>query len=227
MRRIAISDIHGCLDSFKALLQKIELTTADALFLLGDYIDKGPYSKEVIDYIWHLQETGYTVHCLLGNHEQMLLEEYHPRESIYKVYPEALRSFEVQHVREIPEKYIGWMEELDSYLEIEGYILVHAGLSFKNANPLADAKSMIWIRNWQDSIDKKWLAGRKIVHGHTPLHKEKIIKSLTKLEETPAINIDGGCWFTYEGMGNLCALDLDELTVTFQERLEVMAIKKK
>ncbi len=227
MRRIAISDIHGCLDSFKALLQQIELTKEDTLFLLGDYIDRGPNSKGVIDHIWYLQESGHTVHCLLGNHEQMLLDEYHPRESFYRAYPEALRSFGVQHVADIPEEYIEWMEELNVFLEIEGYILVHAGLSFKTNNPLADTKSMIWIRDWQTTIDKEWLGDRVIVHGHTPLYRKKIIKSLSKLEEIPVINIDGGCCFTYKGMGYLCALDLDALTVTFQERVEVMAVKKK
>lgn len=227
MRRIAISDIHGCLDSFKALLQQIELTKEDTLFLLGDYIDRGPNSKGVIDHIWYLQESGYTVHCLLGNHEKMLLDEYHPRESFYRAYPEALRSFGVQHVADIPEEYIEWMDELDAYLEIDGYILVHAGLSFKSNNPLADRKSMIWIRDWQTTIDKEWLGDRVIVHGHTPLYRKKIIKSLKKLEEMPVINIDAGCCFTYKGMGYLCALDLDELTLTFQERMEVMAVKKK
>ncbi len=222
MRRIAISDIHGCLDSFKALLQQIQLTKEDTLFLLGDYIDRGPHSKGVIDHIWHLQESGYTIHCLLGNHERMLLEEYHPRESLYRVYPEALRSFGVQHVTDIPTKYIEWMDGLVSYLEIDGYILVHAGLSFANRNPLKDRKSMIWIRDWYSTIDKDWLGDRIIVHGHTPIYRKKIIKSLSKLEKTPVINIDGGCCFTHKGLGNLCALDLDALTLTFQERVEVI-----
>ena len=222
MRRIAISDIHGCLDSFKALLQQIELTKEDTLFLLGDYIDRGPDSKGVIDHIWHLQETGHTVHCLLGNHEQMLLDEYHPRESFYRAYPEALRSFGVHDVADIPEEYIEWMDELDAYLEIDGYILVHAGLSFKDNNPLADTKSMIWIRDWQKTIDKNWLGDRIIVHGHTPSYRKKIVKSLSKLDKVPVINIDGGCCFNRKGLGYLCALDLDEQTVTFQKRVEVM-----
>ena len=55
MRKIVISDIHGCLNSFKALLYKIVYSKRDELYLLGDFIDRGPDSKGVIDYIWKLQ----------------------------------------------------------------------------------------------------------------------------------------------------------------------------
>ena len=72
-RKIAISDIHGCCKTFKALLNKIKFNSNDELYLLGDYIDRGPDSKGVIDYIWQLQKEGYQVNCLRGNHEQMML----------------------------------------------------------------------------------------------------------------------------------------------------------
>ena len=66
MRKFAISDIHGCLKSFEALLDKIQLSTSDELYILGDYIDRGPDSKGVIDYIWKLEQEGYAVKCLRG-----------------------------------------------------------------------------------------------------------------------------------------------------------------
>ena len=72
MNKFAISDIHGCAKNFKALLDRISLSLGDELYLLGDYIDRGPDSKGVIDHVWQLQKTGHTVHCLCGNHEQRL-----------------------------------------------------------------------------------------------------------------------------------------------------------
>ena len=75
MSKYAISDIHGCIATFKTLLDKIKFSKEDELYLLGDYIDRGPDSKGVIDHIWYLQKSGYQVHCLRGNHENMLLQE--------------------------------------------------------------------------------------------------------------------------------------------------------
>lgn len=60
MRKFTISDIHGCAKTFKALLNRISFSKEDELYLLGDYIDRGPDSRGVIDHIWHLQKTGHT-----------------------------------------------------------------------------------------------------------------------------------------------------------------------
>ena len=54
MSRFAISDIHGCAKTFEALLEQIALTKDDTLFLLGDLIDRGPGSKEVVDKVLQL-----------------------------------------------------------------------------------------------------------------------------------------------------------------------------
>lgn len=59
-----------CLKTFKSLLKKISVSKSDELYILGDFIDRGPQSKGVIDYIWELQKLGYIVHCLKGNHDQ-------------------------------------------------------------------------------------------------------------------------------------------------------------
>ncbi len=73
-RLFAIGDVHGCLHELKNLVeQKLKLRTDDKLVLLGDYIDRGPDSKGVIDYIMTLQKKGFDVVPLKGNHELMLL----------------------------------------------------------------------------------------------------------------------------------------------------------
>ena len=68
--RWVIPDIHGYLNTLKSLIEnRISLTKEDTLYFLGDYIDRGPNSKGVIDYIMSLQDQDYDIHCLRGNHE--------------------------------------------------------------------------------------------------------------------------------------------------------------
>ena len=75
-RLFAIGDIHGCFDSFRKLVEdKIKISNRDKLVLPGDYIDRGKQSKDVIDYIIELQQRGFDIIPLTGNHESMLLDE--------------------------------------------------------------------------------------------------------------------------------------------------------
>ncbi len=225
MRKFTISDIHGCLKSFKALLQKISFSKEDELYILGDCVDRGPNSRGVIDHIWKLQETGYTVHCLIGNHEQMLLYNIEAKDELFGInevrgYPETLLSFDVTQADQIPEAYVRWMKELKYYIEVDQYILVHAGLSFHTSSPLTDKAEMIWTRYWYDGIDRDWLGDRIVVHGHTPSKQLVIKKSIQQLSTIPAINIDNGCCFKGFGLGNLCALELGTRALTFQGYLD-------
>ncbi len=220
MTRFAISDIHGCVQTFKALLQKINFTKQDELFLLGDYIDRGPDSRGVIDHIWDLQNEGFKVNCLRGNHEQMLLDEVLKINEWYNGEPATLASFGVNQNIDIPETYIEWMKGLEYYFELEDYILVHAGLNFLRKDPLADLKEMMWIRRWYDQIDRDWLGKRIIVHGHTPITKREVENYLKIIDQLPVIDIDAGCYYETEGFGNLCALNLDRRELIFQANLD-------
>lgn len=220
MRKFAISDIHGCLKSFEALLDKIQLSTSDELYILGDYIDRCPNSKGVIDSIWKLKQEGYTVKCLPGNHEQMLLnildEASHPYDPGDE---QLLDSFGVNHAMRIPEKYIEWCRQLPYFFEVDEYLLVHAGFDFNGADPLADTHAMMWIRNWRADIDRQWLDGRIVVHGHTPTPRPAIEMYLQTVEYTPEIVIDNGCVYyqRHAQLGSLCALDLGKRELFFQE----------
>lgn len=220
MSRYAISDIHGCIKTFKALLKKLTFKKEDKLFLLGDYIDKGPDSRGVIDQIWKLQNEGFSLNCLRGNHEQMLLDDISKSCELYKGESATLASFEVNQNIDIPKKYIEWMRRLEYYFELDDYILVHAGLNFLRKDPLADLKEMMWVRGWYDQINRDWLEKRIIVHGHTPTKKTVIKNNLKILEHLPVIDIDAGCFSRIEGLGNLCALNLDSKELTFHPNLD-------
>lgn len=74
-RTFIIGDVHGQVELLDALLSHIPLALNDRLVFLGDYIDYGPYSREVIDLLLELlNDSRWTVDCLMGNHEQMFIE---------------------------------------------------------------------------------------------------------------------------------------------------------
>jgi len=223
-RRFATTDIHGCYQSFLALLAQLKLTKNDQLFILGDYINRGPDSKKVIDHIWKMQEKGLSIFCLKGNHEERVVEgydSYHKKGLFYKKAGwKFLQSFEIENFGELPEKYVEWMRNLPLAFETEGYILVHAGLDFKTNRPFEQTKAMNWIRYWYNTIDYKWLGNRIILHGHVRNYRWEIEENFQLMEQLKVLDIDGGCVLSKPGMGYLCAFDLNEKRLIFQECLD-------
>lgn len=198
MRQLVIGDIHGCLPTFEALLEQIALTKNDELYLLGDYIDRGKDSKGVLDSILSLRNQGFKVHCLRGNHEDMTIESIiNDRANATVEWKDAafMKSFGINRMAQIDDRYLEFLESLDYYFEVGNYILVHAGLNFKVENPLSDFDAMLWIRNWHNMIDKDWLVARVIVHGHTPVKVKETEKMLQSLDSFPVVNIDTGAVF--------------------------------
>ena len=74
MKQIAIGDVHGCLKTLDRLLEKLELTSDTHLVFVGDYVDRGPDSREVIDLLVKEPLPGFESAYLLGNHEAFLLK---------------------------------------------------------------------------------------------------------------------------------------------------------
>ncbi len=225
MSRFAISDIHGCARTFGAILNKIELSREDELYLLGDFVDRGPDSKGVIDKIIQLQNLGFQIQCTRGNHEEMLLEAQDAspeRERLWWANGglETLYSFQARTAKDLPEVYLDWFRSLEACILLDDYILVHAGLNFKAIAPLEDHTSMYWIRNWYQHIDRQWLGDRVIVHGHTPATATKIQRFIEELDQLPVIDIDNGCVYPRPGLHQLCALNLDTRELIFQENIE-------
>lgn len=223
MPKFAISDIHGCVKTFQTLLEKIKFSKDDELYLLGDYIDRGPDSKGVIDLIWDYQEAGYQIECLRGNHEQMLLDMLQGDWEAGQIWTynggkETMSSFGVSEAHHIPRQYIDFFKNCHYYLEVDNYILVHAGLNFEYPNPLEGKHSMLWIRRWYGDIDKDWLNGRIVVHGHTPTTSLQIEDLLYDLKKGSVLNIDGGCVFRNRriDMGQLVAFDMTNQKLIFQ-----------
>lgn len=219
MNKYVISDIHGCNKTFRSLLERINFSKEDELYLLGDYVDRGPDSKGVIDTIIDLKEQGFQVKSLRGNHEQMLYDEH-----LNNVWPpgeeETLKSFGVDHNNAIPKSYINWIVQLEHYFEVDNYILVHGGLNFISENPLADKEDMLWMRGWYERINKTWLGDRIIIHGHTPIQQNYIEQMIENLTELPVINIDNGCVYDEDGFRQLCCLNLKNRELLFERNID-------
>jgi serine/threonine protein phosphatase 1 len=210
-RRFAISDIHGCAKTFQQLLEdQLKVQPEDEIYLLGDYIDRGPDSKGVIDLIQTYKEHHYQFHCLAGNHEDMLLQALKDADS-HSLWEHVnggdttLDSFGVRSADEIPESYLNFIRNLDYYITLPDYLLVHAGFNFDAPDPFSDYRAMLWIRGFKTDLEAT--GGRKIVHGHTPRPFEAIENDLENRLNT--LNIDNGCAYPKYGMMGLVALDLD------------------
>lgn len=221
-RQLLVSDIHGCYKTFRYLVEKEwELTYDDELYILGDYIDRGPASKQVIDYILSLQNKGYTVHTLIGNHEDMLLEgqddDLQFKNWLINGGDTTLSSFGVNHPDEFHEDYKQFFSELAYYYEMDKAFLVHAGFDFSEPNPFNAYKSMLWIRDFQ--VDTRQLKNKFLIHGHTPIACETIQKGIDR--ESTCINIDAGCVFNHiPGLGYLCGLNLNSFEAVFIQNKE-------
>lgn len=216
-RLFAIGDIHGCFDSFKELVEnKLQLQEDDKLILLGDYIDRGDKSKEVVDFLMELQEKGFDIIPLRGNHEAMLLDAYEDEKNISRWIlnggNKTLESFEINSVEDIESKYISFLQDLKHYYAFEDYLFVHAGFNDNVLNPFTDYYSMLW--KCKESYKNPLLANKTIIHGHNPISisacEERVISKLD------VINIDTGCVYKdKEGFGRLTAYDCNAQRILF------------
>lgn len=243
IKKWVIPDIHGCFLTLKTLIEnQIKPNKNDHLIFLGDYIDRGPNSKAVIDYIMELQRNEYNITPLMGNHEDYCLRAYNEDsknkgflgfrkktkiQQEWEVYggKQALESFDVEWPKDIPEKYINWMRNLDYYTEVDEFIIVHAGLNFKNDDPFDDKRAMIWIRDFK--VDQAKISNRKVIHGHVPVSLEFIELSINN-PDYKFMDLDNGVYFNDRaGYGNLVALELTEMKFTFQSLMDDITYRHK
>ena len=219
-RRFAIPDVHGCAATLRRLVEKvIHLTRDDELYLLGDLIDRGPDPRGVLDYLLALGEGGYRVASVRGNHEQMLLDACRDRDS-FRLWllnggHATLESFGVEDACEIPLSYRKFLTGLPYYLLLDDFVLVHGCLDCRLDDPFSDLEAILWSRDCP--VDPAKLGGRRVVCGHTPQSRELIRGSLTN----DRIMLDNGCVFRgYPGLGSLTALELNTLTLLFEENCD-------
>lgn len=195
-----IGDIHGQFHLVKEIHQKI-MNDAEkhegphTVVFLGDYIDRGRRSKQVIDFLMENPFKGFEHVFLKGNHEQMLLDclidstmlnSYFMSGGIATVKSYGLEVYDLHKdrgaLRAAIDPHYDWLHNLKSYHKIDDYLFVHAGI--RPGVPLEEQKEevMFWVRDvFLDYTDDH---GFIVVHGHTP-HKNRLPEV-----KTNRINID-------------------------------------
>jgi serine/threonine protein phosphatase 1 len=168
----AIGDIHGCLDKLKTLLGMIQVNwDKDLMVFLGDYVDRGPDSRGVIELLIDLRKKHTErLICLKGNHEWMFTQFLKGEDHDLFLLNGGRKTLESYMVKEsgieIPRSHRDFLDHLDLYYETDDYIFVHAGLrpyiSISEQNP----EDLIWIRSHFLGSSYDW--GKRVIFGHTP-----------------------------------------------------------
>ena len=176
MERIyAVGDIHGCYEKLMALMDKLDIDfDTDILVFLGDYIDRGPSSFEVVEYLKKMKKLFPKTVFLKGNHEEMLenyLSGIDKMTYLVNGGQQTLDSY-LSRPRQpddplIPQEHLDFFNSLLLYYETENYIFVHAGLKIQVPLEEQTVEDLLWIRN--KFIQTKHDFGKQIVFGHTPL----------------------------------------------------------
>lgn len=219
-RVFIVGDIHGCSKTFrKLLLEKIEIRITDKIYCLGDYVDRGPDSKGVIDFILQLREQGYRIHTLRGNHEQMMLtsEKNKSSKDLWRMNggDKTLESFTIDSIHQLASKYLSFLRRTKYYIKTKDFILVHAGLNCFARDLFANKDILLWIRDLR--VDPNKLGGRIVIHGHSPMNRDYILSQPFE----GSFNLDGGCVYKHKkGFGSLFALNFYEKKLIEQENVE-------
>ncbi len=215
---VAIGDIHGCVQSLKALWKKLE-DHADATHVfIGDYIDRGPDSKGVVDFLLEVKDQRNCV-FLRGNHEQMLLETYKTGDSynwLMNGGQTTLNSYGAGNSAEnIPDEHLEFYENTLPFYETDNYFFVHAGTPpyqsiEESKNDPESIHFFLWGREHIDSFETPW--EKTVVFGHTPRPYP--------IQKNRMIGIDTGCVYDKLGYGKLTAVVLPENNFIQQTSLD-------
>lgn len=219
MTRYAIGDIHGGSKTFRALINRLNLQRSDQLYLLGDYIDRGPDSKGVLDIILQLMDEGYDVRPVRGNHEDMLLQDITGNEDYWMEGwgRETLKSFGVSSPEELPARYLQLLGRMPYIRSDASFVFVHAGLDMTTHDPLLESGPVTMVWGEVGPFGRDRLQGRILVTGHK-------IRPLPLLELSLLTNhfqLDNGAYTNMQpDLGNLVALNLDTRELIIQPWLD-------
>jgi len=221
-RLFAIGDIHGCYETFhKLVFDYIKLRKTDRLILLGDYIDRGSRSREVIDLIIRLTHEGFDILPLTGNHEWMLVNSYLNPDMLplwlMNSGQTTIESFGLNEISELDEVYFNFFRNLPYYHREGNILFVHAGFDDGADDPFADKESMIWESRLFYSNPR--LAGTRIIHGHRPKQIDYVINTIR--QNNQVIPIDTGCVYGREmNYGYLSALEINSMELISVEKTD-------
>jgi serine/threonine protein phosphatase 1 len=176
MRTFVIGDIHGYLEQLVGLVDFVGIKPTDTLVTLGDYIDRGPHSKGVID--WLINYRGKLV-PLKGNHEELMIaaKDYEAVKGIWLSNGggTTLESYGTTTLDSIPEEHWKFMASCRDYHHGNGFFCVHA-----YADPAKDFKDQNWDTNRWTHLKSGNLPSWNpltMICGHTAQKSGKVLSS--------------------------------------------------
>lgn len=182
MKRYVIGDIHGCYEQLVSMYYRIRDDAGGEphkMIFVGDYVDRGPASKEVVNLLSVFQEEGHV--CLMGNHEEILLRgDFTYAESTIASFGTADNKW----APKIPGYALEWMGNLPTYYEDDTIIVAHAGA--KPSIPMENQtlEMLLWYRYQPNQLA---LLDKHFYHGHTPRSLVETVADRT--------NVDTACVF--------------------------------
>jgi len=210
-RIYAIGDVHGCLDLLQRIWRLIESDIAGSnlrikVVLLGDYIDRGPDSRGVVDFLLSARLPNSEIIYLRGNHDQSLLD-FIADPSYYRLWrafgaAATLASYGVapphfdreadyarartELLRKCPSDHISFFEHLRPYYMIGDCLFVHAGIRPGIALRRQNHHDLLWIRD--QFLNSEQMFDKLIIHGHSP--------SIRPVRRRNRIGLDTGAYAT-------------------------------
>lgn len=208
-RHLAIGDIHGCNTALEALIDFVGLRSDDTIIFLGDYVDRGPDTAAVLDFVIGLGKT-HKVIPLRGNHELMMLDSRKQKSWLHSWLQyggaETLAAYSgnvdpEDPLADIPEVHMDFLQnQLLSHFECDTHFFVHANADADKPLDEQPDSSLYW-RRYRDP--EKHCSGKIMVCGHT-----------VQESGLPANNGDAVCIDTWAyGDGWLTCLDVESASV--------------
>ena len=206
-RIFVMSDIHGQYDLFLKMLEKIDLKREDLLVIMGDICDRGEKSYEIYMKCMKMIKLGYNLKFILGNHEDMLLEDlendYPIRyETEYSVFRNSkyfdkknMKDWHKDNFMKEIEWLVKWLKSCPLAISGNENIFVHAGLDLQTALEEQERETVLWTREEFWLLENRELEeykGKNIYFGHTPNINGRISKKTDKIR-----GIDCGAFFTH------------------------------
>jgi len=200
-RTIAFGDIHGCLSALETLLAAINPQREDTLVLLGDYVDRGPQSREVIERLMALQRECCLV-PLLGNHDELMVQVCDGRQEVYIDWlmfggNATLESYGTLRPEDIPSAHIEFLRNCRLFYESDRHFFLHGNYIAELSLGIQPRKTLLW-ESLKVRLPGPHCSGKTAIVGHTSQKNGEIL-DLGYLK-----CIDTCCY----GQGFLTALDV-------------------
>ena len=202
-----ISDLHGQYDLFLKLLEKINLKREDLLVIMGDICDRGEKSYEIYMKCMKMIKLGYNLKFILGNHEDMLLEDlendyplrYETEFSIYRnskyFNKKSMEEWYKENFFKEIKWLVKWLKNCPLIISGNESIFVHAGLDLQTKLEKQERETVLWTREefWidEESVLEEYRS-KNIYFGHTPNINGRISEKTDKIWD-----IDCGAFFTH------------------------------